>query len=904
MASNNGDIQPQVYQQQFKCDECSLTLNSAESLNVHCKYQHQGNSGQQWTGENKDGAVNQQRGPVKREFPSNMQQQADSLDLPKSSPNYQRTTPDAGYAQPPTPQSYQSSNSPFQNAEATPVFSIFPNYPYFKRENISPSHQQNQMYQHFSNFPEHHFDAGAVEPSVYPEDPMMRTFSNEPLPEMCRELMRGKEQYSEPPKQAGGALAENVSFSTQPTPSPSPKQCEKCRFVCPNTSVLMEHMSSVHQVPLGHFASGSQLMFEQQAMVKEDESASSAILDLDSQKVVHPGWSSGRKRTFEDSNITHANNTMLWPAMQPNNVFNGERMFVPTSAPTASNNNEKLYTTLTKFSPNQMDGSYLNNGVSSSNPDVGSLNQQQQQHMMSNRSFEQQAPVNLPVITTSQILSAASTAAPPSTKSSNWKSNEARRPKTYNCTACNKWFTSSGHLKRHYNTTLHKNAVKSSGHPDPATMPISAHHHPAREATSSKDGRQSNSPRDDESNSSQYGGRTNNMPALLQHTTNDLYERPGLNQHHLGNGNGAVGGQMAPNFSTNLPNGSPPNGTAGLSMPETRGLMPMAPAQGFSMISQPHMIPMDGPQYQLYPNEFAPHVTQAMDTTTLNNLNTNGEQVQYLVNVENNQPLPSFAQIQAHIGGGYANVGGLGSVMTSISYLPNQNEGQFGTTLYDLNRLVITEQPQPQLAMEAMQFSAIPNNNNDTSFADMSAGAIDANMTAVAPDAAGGAASLQEPQIMAAADESKENESENAAAETGNSNVSSSTTENQEDLSKTKCFDCDKVFNRPCYLTQHNKTCHNGDKPFKCSRCGKRYATEDVFLRHEGKHAGNKPHKCLMCPKMFNHKTDLRRHICCHTGKKPYACTICDKGFIRKDHMVKHVDTHLKKREKQSAMRS
>jgi len=41
--------------------------------------------------------------------------------------------------------------------------------------------------------------------------------------------------------------------------------------------------------------------------------------------------------------------------------------------------------------------------------------------------------------------------------------SEARRPKTYNCEACNKWFTSSGHLKRHYNTTLHKNAVKASG---------------------------------------------------------------------------------------------------------------------------------------------------------------------------------------------------------------------------------------------------------------------------------------------------------------------------------------------------------------------------------------------------------------------------------------------------------
>ncbi|KAL2732059.1 myb-like protein Q, partial [Vespula squamosa] len=70
--------------------------------------------------------------------------------------------------------------------------------------------------------------------------------------------------------------------------------------------------------------------------------------------------------------------------------------------------------------------------------------------------------------------------APPLANQS-WKSNEARRPKTYNCTACNKWFTSSGHLKRHYNTTLHKNAVKQSNQPDPANLPISAHHHPGRD---------------------------------------------------------------------------------------------------------------------------------------------------------------------------------------------------------------------------------------------------------------------------------------------------------------------------------------------------------------------------------------------------------------------------------------
>jgi len=39
--------------------------------------------------------------------------------------------------------------------------------------------------------------------------------------------------------------------------------------------------------------------------------------------------------------------------------------------------------------------------------------------------------------------------------------NDLKKPKSYQCSACDKWFTSSGHLKRHYNTTLHKNALRS-----------------------------------------------------------------------------------------------------------------------------------------------------------------------------------------------------------------------------------------------------------------------------------------------------------------------------------------------------------------------------------------------------------------------------------------------------------
>ena len=38
--------------------------------------------------------------------------------------------------------------------------------------------------------------------------------------------------------------------------------------------------------------------------------------------------------------------------------------------------------------------------------------------------------------------------------------SNVKRAKNFKCVICRKWFTSQGHLKRHYNTTLHKNMEK------------------------------------------------------------------------------------------------------------------------------------------------------------------------------------------------------------------------------------------------------------------------------------------------------------------------------------------------------------------------------------------------------------------------------------------------------------
>jgi hypothetical protein len=133
------------------------------------------------------------------------------------------------------------------------------------------------------------------------------------------------------------------------------------------------------------------------------------------------------------------------------------------------------------------------------------------------------------------------------------------------------------------------------------------------------------------------------------------------------------------------------------------------------------------------------------------------------------------------------------------------------------------------------------------------------------------------------------------SAVTATSSKLSKTNSVASSTSEYRCEICDKSFNKSCYLTQHNKTFHSGDKPFKCQRCGKRFPCDASHEEHVAKHGGDKPFKCEQCPKAFNHKTDLRRHLCLHSGTKPFSCTQCGKGFIRKDHMVKHMDTHTKK---------
>ncbi|KAH3902432.1 related to Transcription factor IIIA [Saccharomycodes ludwigii] len=105
---------------------------------------------------------------------------------------------------------------------------------------------------------------------------------------------------------------------------------------------------------------------------------------------------------------------------------------------------------------------------------------------------------------------------------------------------------------------------------------------------------------------------------------------------------------------------------------------------------------------------------------------------------------------------------------------------------------------------------------------------------------------------------------------------------------------CNKVFTRPCQLTEHQQIVHHEVRQFVCPECGNSYTRKHHLERHLVSHTGETPFHCSICNKGVVTRQQLKRHEITHT--KSFICEICGESFYKHPQLRSHrMRVHEKK---------
>lgn len=115
-----------------------------------------------------------------------------------------------------------------------------------------------------------------------------------------------------------------------------------------------------------------------------------------------------------------------------------------------------------------------------------------------------------------------------------------------------------------------------------------------------------------------------------------------------------------------------------------------------------------------------------------------------------------------------------------------------------------------------------------------------------------------------------------------------------DDISRHRCLQCDKHFGDYDELDEHLVTAHGYSAgQYRCDYCPRAFAWRPNLIQHKTIHGEYKRYPCENCPRVFTDAMVLQKHIRNqHAGARSHACPECGKTFATSSGLKQHTHIH------------